>query len=298
MGFFGAFIAVCSGTKVFPELLKRSAWRALWHLAVGMVLCAAFITVFRFGGVNDAVSASRAMLREEFGGLSASPVGGLVVEKSPELARSLTFYGGFKLSYVPAGAAELPDDLTRNAAIGVVFSPNRIAMWRAARDLQMILLPRASSGAQMLSWQNYSGEELLRALNTPGEPPENGSYSTAAILVKMLNSDLRGQIALALFFASFLQLLIQTLPVVLLFSLVFSWVGAFRRNGILRFRDVWIITVYASLPAMLVASMFPAWELPFLDFDLVFSLGAVLYAMTACYAVAFGRLTGNGGENG
>ncbi len=276
MNFFRTFFDVCRGLRRFPELAAGSIWLAMWRFVLTVILCAVVIGMFQYPRLMKIYRASHSLVEQEFGKLVANAEGGLAVEKSPDKARSILLPGGFSACYLPQNAVsgELPD-YAGNAVGGLIFSPRHILLWMGDT-----LLPETNPGAT----QPRNAENIRRLMNLPANelPPEMRFSNMLANAIAHPKT--------MLFSGALLFIFMQTVPVVVLFSLVFGWFGSFRSAGILSLRDVFVINFYAGMPVMLVASLFPALDLPYIDFNLIFSVGFVGYAMIACNHVAMTRL--------
>ncbi|MBR2373255.1 MAG: hypothetical protein IKA87_03385, partial [Lentisphaeria bacterium] len=55
--------------------------------------------------------------------------------------------------------------------------------------------------------------------------------------------------------------------------------GPSGRLRYLTLKEMWKCGVYAAFPAMIIASLFPALELPFLSYETVFMMGLLIYWM-------------------
>ncbi|MDD4818322.1 MAG: hypothetical protein PHI85_10165 [Victivallaceae bacterium] len=276
MNYFRILFDVCRGVKRFPELADRSIWPAMWRFVLTCILCSAVIGMFQYPRLMKLYRASHGMVEQEFGNLVANADGGLTVAKSPDKARAILLPGGFSACYIPdvVPGTALPD-YAENAIGGLIFSPRHILLWMGDT-----LMTESNPGATRLR----NAENIRELLERPAVelPPEMRFSNMLANAVSHPKT--------MLFSGALIFLLVQTVPVVVLFSLVFGWFGSFRSAGILTLRDVFVIDFYAAMPVMLAAALFPALDLPYIDFNLVFSVGFVGYAMIACNHVAMTRL--------
>jgi len=287
MSFVSTLLGVCSGTGVFPELAKRSLWRAAWHFLLMSVLCALIIAAGGQHRIAGTISSVYGRLTASYGELSDSGFGGLNVEKNNQAPSTvlLNLTPPAAFCYLPSASDKLPEDFSSNADYGFIASPTRLVFWMKSPAGMVFALPPQPSERLALSRENA---ERLLASPTPSEkiPPE---HSTAAALLGMMKSP--GMFVFCFTaISAFAAVIILALPVLLLFSLVFGWFGSQRSKNLVTLRDTFVIDTYAGFPAMLVAAVFPALDIKYLDFNLVYSLGLVVYATIAVNRVVLSRL--------
>ncbi|MEA4862896.1 MAG: hypothetical protein AB7F40_04690 [Victivallaceae bacterium] len=290
MNFFSTLFGVCAGTGIFPELAKRSLWRAVWHFLLMSTLCALIIATGRQSDTTDIVRKAYARLTAYYGELRDSGRGGIEVEKNnsePSTVRLLTLPIVF--CYMPSNTDKLPDNFDEGESGGIVASPTHLVIWGKGPGGQAVLLPATAQTLpqKYLPFSRAAVEELLSepAASEKIQPEK----STASGLIEMLKSP--GGLVFAMLFIAILFIILTTAgSLVAMFSLVFGWFGAQRSGNLVTLREVFVIDIYAGFPAMLVASAFPAFDIGYLNFNLVYSLGLVIYATIAVNRVASSRL--------
>ncbi|WP_302813037.1 hypothetical protein, partial [Victivallis vadensis] len=97
--------------------------------------------------------------------------------------------------------------------------------------------------------------------------------------ILLFGMQLVGILALALFYTG-------------LFAGMFRLTSS-RRLQTLTFGEFWKIGVYAGFPVMLVASCFPAFDLPYLSYSTVFMIGLVVYWLVAVARVERAGVSGS-----
>lgn len=272
--------------SAFSELAGRALWRAVWHFMLMAVACTLLITCCRWFSSQRIFEVSRKAIAGQFGNLKVSPAGGLIVGKTPDKAAVLQLPGGISMCYIPAEIPEELPDYEKNSQAGLIFSPSRILLWLGTPVNSLWNVEPDAGGVQVFQ---LSDAELRKQLAAPEAgvqiPPDR---SAGAILLQLIeNPALLIPSALLLVLAI---ILMQTVPTILLFALIFGWFGSFRSSGLLTMKEVFTVVFYASLPVMLISSLFPALELPFIDFNTVFSLGTVVFSLIALNYVIMKKL--------
>lgn len=292
MNFFTTLFEVCRGVHIFPQLAERSMFRVFWHYFVMLVICTLIITGGQYPAIDKIIRASQEMISEKFGVMSASPSGGINITNSPEEEQLCLLPGGISFYYLPDKTPEKLLDFQKDATGGIIFSPSHMALWSNQPTPSMMPLP-AESVAMVHQTGELSNENVIALFSQPGleQPlPENESMA-AAVLAMIERPSL--YVKIFLFVLNLMTRAFETLPFILIFGLIFSVFGSFRAKDIFSARSIIAICVYASMPPMLIASMFPALDLPFLDFNTVFLFGSAIYTMIAINFVAMSRLLNN-----
>ena len=78
------------------------------------------------------------------------------------------------------------------------------------------------------------------------------------------------------FFYFWFEFCFQTLFLTVLFSIFYRFIGG-RGITKLTFREIFCSGFYAAVPPMLIATFFPALDLPFIPFETVFMVGYFIY---------------------
>lgn len=289
MNFFTTLFEVCRGVHLFPQLAERSMFRVFWHYFVMLVICTLIITGGQYPAIDKIIRASQTMINEKFGVMTASPEGGINIANSPEKEQLCLLPGGISMYYLPQELPEKFLDFQKDATGGIIFSPGHIILWSNQPTPSMMPLP-AQAAAMIHETAELNDATLREALSRPAltEPlPENESMA-GAVLTMIENPSMYVKVLLFVF--NLMMRAFETLPFILIFGLIFSVFGSFRAKDIFMTRSIIAICVYASMPPMLVASMFPALDLPILDFNTVFLFGSAIYTMIAINFVAMTKI--------
>jgi len=290
MNYVTTFIDLCKGVRCFGRLAGRPLWMAVWHFLLTIVICTVVVTVGRQPGIRTLVNAGRMMVSEEFGALSVTPQGGLSISNQPDESRVLELPGKIKIGYLTEKLPETMPELLSDAVGGIIFSGTHIAVWAGAEGGFFYLLPADVNQFTATKLPlNMDTVKQVFELPVTGEIAEENS--SANLILQLLTSNDYSMPILFLSMFTFVELLLQTVMPLLLFVLVFGWFGQQRTAKLVKLKETLVIGLYASLPVLAVASLFPALKLPYLDFQLVFVLGTIPYTFMAVNYVAVNRLT-------
>ena len=269
-------------------------FRVFWHYFVMLVICTLIITGGQYPAIDKIIRASQEMISEKFGVMTAGPAGGINITNSPQEEQLCLLPGGISIYYLPQELPEKFLDFQKDATGGLIFSPAHIILWSNQPTPSMMPLP-AQAWAMIHETEELTDTALREALSRPAltEPLPASESMATAVLTMIERPSL--YVKMLLFVFNLLMRAFETLPFILIFGLIFSVFGSFRAKNIFSTRAIIAICVYASMPPMLVASMFPALDLPFLDFNTVFLFGSAIYTMIAINFVAMSKLSQSSG---
>lgn len=269
-------------------LSTRSMWLVAWHFILTTLICAVIITVGRQPALKSHINTAKMLITEEFGTLAVASEGGINVAKSPTESRTMLLPAGFSICYLNSTLPEELPKFEKDAIGGFIFSPTYMALWLGEPQNSVYLLPVSANNFQPLNVA-LSDESIKQAFSRPATTGIAEENLTSTNVLHMLYSNSTTPAVIILWFTTLFELLILALPSLLLFILVFGWFGQQRTAKLISLRECFVISFYASLPVMLVASMFPALKLPYLDFQMVFLFGTIIYTFIAVNFVAANR---------
>ncbi len=301
VGFWEALRGTCCGTEIFFRLRRNSVCRILFHLFFMALLCSAGVL---FGQLNRMLPEIRQLEQAviaEFGSEFQLSSAGIMPVEAPERARMLTLPFDGRLFYVPRGGAgvRLSPEQAEFLNYLAVWSPGYfISAQHYEKDswLVSILRPAKEGGAVSMfapAQRHLSNAGLIELLGSrldegypwPINETANRSFATLFKSLKvgtgilLYGMQLLGMLMLALFYTG-------------VFAGMFRLTSA-RRLQTLTFGEFWKIGVYAGFPVMLVASCFPAFELPYLSYSTVFMIGLVVYWLIAVARVERAGIAGS-----
>ncbi|MEI8245175.1 MAG: hypothetical protein WCI51_05045 [Lentisphaerota bacterium] len=277
MSFFNTLLGVCKGTEIFMQLFRLSPWKALWHLLILTTLCAIFITTVKTFPLYKDIDIACDAVAEQFGPVKFTD-NGIFPSTEPGRGRVVQLTETATITYIPdLNTATLPDFDGENSTRGVFWSPGLVAGWYKTDATEYLLVPLiyAPQKARISArpFQKDGIMQYLKENSSAGNPFRLPVSSINAADMKIPVKIYATVITLGF---QFLQILFQTVLLTALFTMIFNLVGS-RNFKILKFRNIFVTAVYAGFPAIIVASFFPAFDLP-LDFNTVFIF---------CFAVYF-----------
>ncbi len=272
MNFFKTFIGVCSGTAIFVHLLRHSAFKAFRHLLYMATLCAIGITIAGMIAIVPKIDIASDIVAEHCGDIVFAKGRGVIPSREPDKAKLFFLPGNISVCYIPDSYQGKPPMFDENeVSFGIFWLSDNIAVWYKNSDGQMFL----RSG---LSQEEIDRENIINVLraNRPG-------FNTATFPEQNISRDELQSLAvwlagISLFLGFLWQALFQSLLFIIVFSLIFTFLGN-RKMQSLRFRDLFVSGIYAALPAMTVASFFPAFDLPLLNYHSAFFIGLTGYLL-------------------
>jgi len=277
MSFFNTLFGVCKGTEIFLQLFRLSPWKALWHLLILTTLCAIFITAAKTVPLYKDIDVACDTIAEQFGLIKFSD-NGIFPSANPEKGRVVQLTETVTLAYIPdLKTAALPDFDQDGSTRGVFWSPGIVAGWYKTDTAEYLLVPLicASQKARIFGrpFQKDSIMPYLRENSSDGNPLRLPVNSVNVAEMKVPVKIYASIITLCL---QFIQIVFQTIVLTTLFTIIFNMVGS-RNFKILKFKNIFVTAIYAGFPAIIIASFFPAFDLP-LDFNTVYIF---------CFAVYF-----------
>ena len=282
-GFFAALAGTCRGTDVFFRLVRQHPLRTMGQFLLLMLLCSLFVSLVHFFATGKEVDQAAARFQNTFGGLSVQG-NRFLPELEPQQARSLLLPDGGILAYVPPGSTP---NLPEKAEIGdcnylLYWFPEEFLLGKKIAENEWITLNfRPGAVVTEQSRSDLAGfEARLRSVAANQKvTPATADQPARVIAVGEMAGIFKTSWTLIGFLLFFVFGAIQIIFYVGVFVGMFHLTGA-RQLRVLRFRDLFTISVYAGFPAMLVASVFAAFELPLLNFGSAYVIGMVLYMLT------------------
>ena len=277
VSFLSAFFGGCSGVAVFHRLRFQSWGRTIFHVILLGVLASLVITSGEMGRRRPAIRAAAGAFAAVFGNKVLNVPEGLLPEKEPNVARSIVLPGGGLLCYFPKGVVTLSAKDLEKCLYVVFWAPKGFATAvRGDDDSWTASAVAPGSGRVELSGsRTLTTSGLLRLkLDSSGSWEIEGRESFTV-------KELSGTCAAILRVGLMVENLFLTILLPFLYTAVF--VGMFRLTASgraprrLRGAEFWKIGLYAGFPALAVASVFPALDLPLFRFGTVYMVGLLIY---------------------
>ncbi|MCP3965169.1 MAG: hypothetical protein GY750_20605 [Lentisphaerae bacterium] len=275
MNFFTAISGIFRGTSVFLVLMRHSLFKALLHLVMFCILCAAMLTVIQAVMHFKDIDNSWSLFNEECGGIQYTSKGILPI-KQPEKMRFFSLPGNWEILYLPADyKGKVPDLKNSRSQRGFIWTPSMVVSWARTQSNGYVVVPFIYYVIPKTFKINFlKQEDVLKYIK------ENSSVSGQPnIPLSILTpSATKTAFTVIMFGVGTVALLVQALLFVSIFSLIFNLIGS-RRRGTLKLRDLFVVGTYTTFPPLLIASAYNALELPFLSFNTVFLICFTVFLM-------------------
>ena len=303
-GFWSALIGTCCGTAVFQRLRYNRWWRVLLHLALISLLCGAGISAGIYGRIRPQIQLLEERFNQEFGGFELSKRGILPV-KSPETARVFALPLGGAIDYRPENVSGSGITEKEAQTLGFLFiwRPRLLTTAVHLEEEWMLLerTPMAEAGQIQIVPASELPEVLARrqTAGTHGNSELQLPQGEERIVISgtELMNVVRGNVLVSLLLLMFGMCLLLALLYTAIFAGMFRLTGGISRLRNLTGGEFWKIGIYAGFPGMLVASCFPALDLPFLSYGSVFMIGLVFYWLAVVGRIEREKQEGGAGQN-
>jgi hypothetical protein len=277
VSFFTAFFGVCSGVSVFGRLRGQSWGRTIFHVILLGIVCTLFITSGELGREKPRIRASADVFSAVFGDRILNAAEGLVPVKEPVRARSIVLPGKGLLCYFPAGKVTLPEKEMENNTFFIFWAPRGFATVVSGDPgswIANIVTPGKNkvefSGNRVVSSAELAHLPLTSPWNW--ELPGRESFTVSEIAAAFT-----GVLRIGLAFHNLLITVLLPFIYTAVFAGMFRLTASARRPRHLSYSEFWKIGLYAGFPALVVASVFPALDLPIFSFGTVYMAGLVIY---------------------
>lgn len=278
MSFLKILVSVCRGTEIFPFLVRIPIIKALFHFLLLAFICTSFIALAKLMPVWNSVYSACEILNREFGAFLVSGEN-MLPQKAPEQSRSVMVSKTFLVDYQTDKklSVMMEDEATLG---GMIWTPLFLGGWTKVKpdtyvimpivyNVNVIRMPMYMSKAEL---QNYISSMSIKPSAFPFafllESIQIKNFITAVPVFTFIM--LCGIFGINLF-------LIVTSTII--FGSIFSIVYAFMKDPASRISgiNIFVITIYASFPPVIIASFFPALELPYIDYQTVHMFALLIY---------------------
>ncbi len=308
MGFFKTVYTLCTRTSAFPGMLGTPVWKAILHSILLALLCPLCIATVQTCRAKKEYAPILQRLEQTSGGFGYRGndmcFGGSFQERHYTFE---LFESNMRLDYVTARKELMqlkPDNWKEQN--GLLITKKNAIFWTKTPDLAFlywevpadILKACLSPGAQNteLTSKLYSITQKANAkarpaaalLNAAAEtlPPEEKTSAQTASPEAPFEEQDPAYISTVLFSLFWMFLFMQFLAEgILLFALgglcfaFMEFLYLRMMPGKLPFRKVYMLTLYAMFPALIVASLATLLGQTFLDFQTVFLIAFFIYQL-------------------
>jgi len=273
MNFFKALIGTCKGTKVFLDLLSQSLSKALLHLFLLALFCSFFITLCTYytnsEEINDIFS--------RFGKLQIGKKG-ITAEKINETRSFSVDDNEYRITYLPdISSGKLPEIDADNVTTGFLWTPTMLTSWVKSGPDKFLLMPFAYRSDMLLSVVNVERPFILNYIKRNSSAESKLLCDAPELSWDTIKDYCKTSLTSIIFFKSLGGILFQVLLFVMMFSFILNLSAKNTGAPVLKYKTRYIIGLYASFPPLLIATVFRAFELPFLGFNSVYVLSFSIY---------------------
>jgi hypothetical protein len=297
VSFLTALAGSCSGISVFYRLRSQSWVRTVFHLILMGMFCSLLMTWGEVHRQRGVFQAGMKIFESVFGSRILSDDRGLVPEKSPDVERSLKLPNNGLLWYVPSGKLSGSADNLEKFSFLILWAPGGLATAvrsETGRWTTHTMLP-GDERVKLSGSVVMTTAQLLKINLVSKEKWDFDDLESLS--VQNLSGTFQGIWTVSLF--------VQNLCLALLLPVLYTaiFVGMFRLTShgrypvYLSLREFWKIGIYAGFPAMLVASAFPALDLPLFSFSTVYMAGLLIYWLYTTAAIERESAGKESGEN-
>lgn len=305
--FFSVLVSVCSGTSLFPEIAQFKVFKALWQLFILVILASLAYSLVNHSNLKKSIESGANYMQKSFGDILVENNGVFPsIDKTKE--RNVE-YSYMRVDYIPN--AESLDSFKfepGSSFSGFIWTPFKVIGWIKLNDSQIVVYPAVSSQydtrflsiyprEQFPNYIKYSDKletfkNLMFRVCIQAENPVVG----AAILKESNSfSEFVPGFAMWSSFIVFFKFFISAYFNVIFYALIFAAIYAFtEKGGVLnyKFKNFFIIAVYAAFPAIIIGTIFESIQSQYLDYSTIFIIAFVIYLF-----VITNRLKVNGLKN-
>lgn len=286
--FIQAVRAVCVTREIFLRLKNQSIWRTFLHLSFLAFLCSCFIMLAGHEAMLKKIEAPLDLFEASTGGIICKN-GAIYPEKEPNKAFELMLLPRIKLIYSPDFNQFKADWINKNG-ISMLWFPNFWCLTITQPERQII---KSFSGFPDSSMQDMTEHEnrddlmtYLAKRNAEAQKKKHVKDDRTLIVSRL---EIERMYLGGNFFYFWFEFCFQTLFLTVLFSIFYRFVGGRGITG-LTFREIFCSGFYVAIPPMLIATFFPAFDLPFIPFETVFIVSYLIYFI--CVLNYLERMTG------
>lgn len=277
ISFINALAGVCVSIDIFQGLKQQKIWRTVLHFVFLTFLCSLFIMLAGHGSMLSEIEEPLDIFEASAGGIVLRD-GAFYPQKEPEKAYEIMLSPKIKLVYSPRFALFNSDWINKDG-ITIIWFPR---FWCMTMTSAQTLRMRVFSGFTDSSMQDMldidDRDELMEYLEKRSAEARKKIKKTDGRSFMVSRLEIEKVYLAGRFFYYWFEFCIQALFCVLLFSVFYRYIGA-RGRSALKFGEIFNAGFYAAMPAVLVASFFPAFDLPFFHFGTVFIIGYFVYFM-------------------
>ena len=277
MKFFTALIGTCKNTKIFISLMSQSLGRAFLHLFLLVLICSLFITLCTYSSRSEEIDEVFTQLKETFGEIQLGKQG-IISEKIKETKSVLIADDLYRLTYLPKlDKAKLPKIDADDINSGFLWTPTILAAWFKIGPDKFILFPFAYLSDRQLSIKSINSSSILPYIKKNTSLKNDFISISSEISWASLKDYTKTTFTSMTLFGNIIGIILQTLVFVAMFSFILNLSSKTTGAPALKYKTRFVIGLYTSFPPLLIATMFRAFELPFVSFNSVYVICFSVY---------------------
>jgi hypothetical protein len=280
MNFLTALTGTCKGTKIFSQLLYQPLLRTFMHLLLLVFCCSIFILACTYYPNSHKVDETFSEIKNLFGDINVSKEG--ILPATPDKTKSmLVANNSIRLSYIPAPDKNSFSDIDADEVnSGFIWTPTMISLWVKTGSDNFTLAPFTYFSKEPLFPEEVK-RPLIATYIKNNSSLENELISQfPALNWQSLNDYFKASFISLLFMSNLIGISLQVLFFVAMFSFILNLSRGNKAIPVLKYKQRFVIGIYASFPPLLIASMFSAFELPYLSFNSVYVICFSIYLIT------------------
>ena len=299
MDFFKTVVSACSGPSAFPNLMMRSPQRALLHLFLLCLLLTMVISGFKFVDMEHGRRIIAEAFTDYFGNVSMEK-DRIVPMRNAGRPRTFLLSPEFRFDYLTKDSLKKLDGMDDwKELAGIFWCPRGFVLWTRKMNESGIYLatplpppvnwaytlfiPVGFASSQMLTPSEF--KMYLLENYFPGGKKDTPLFNGTAVRTPSeISVMVLKVLCVSFFFSVFLGIFFISLVVALLFA-VMQHIFVPKVDVRLRFGPLLSVMIYASFPALVIASAALIVEFPFFSFQTVFFIVFFIYQMLAVGAV-------------
>jgi hypothetical protein len=306
-GFLKTFIGVCSGTAIFPEIVKFPFRRMLWHLFIIASIGSIINVAFRYHPIDVGYEETCRKLEDKFGNIVFSDKG-IRPEKDPDKPGTI-YMDDFRIDYFPKMADLKNFKPEKGRYLGLAWTPNSASIWvmpdRKVIPVYPFYIASEISNEDASEMFNHFGKVYQGDMDSTlslydmadlSEIPSS-EFQPATIPFKEFKTNMLFRIPMGIktiaviFLASEIlgNCLLATPFYILIFSAFSFFLG---RSSILpmKFSEIFVVGIYTGFPGLVIATFFTALQLPFLNFQSIFLIAYLFYSFPVFARLRFAQM--------
>lgn len=276
MNFFNILFSVCTGTEIFPKLLDISLRRSVFHFIIISAVSAFFILGGRAFPLWHNIDKTCNALGTEFGALQIDNAG-ILPSKAPEKSRELFLLENLRVNYSPTEQDVLKSLENDNSKFGIAWTPGILCAWMKLNSSDFLFMPliypEKNISIPKGPMTKSEGADYIKKYASAKGP---FNFLLSKVDFSAMKPALFFYISGIIFMAAFFKITVSSILFTSIFAVIYSLVGRDALSS-LPVKKLFIIGTYAAFPCIVIASFFPALDLPFFDYQTVFLVTFLFY---------------------